>query len=108
MSTIFVLFFILKEGNMQEHTKTVIYLAIIGALIALGKLLQSMRPLSWRIVIGRMITGSAVSTIAGIVLIHVPDIPFPAVMAIGSALGVLGAEFIEAWMKKFADGRLPK
>ena len=101
-------FFILKEGTMQEHTKTVIYLVIIGALIALGKLLQSMRPLSWRIVIGRMITGSAVSTIAGIVLIHVPDMPFPAVMALGSALGVLGAEFIEAWMKKFADGRLPK
>ena len=93
---------------MQEPTKTVIYLAIIGALIALGKLLQSMRPLSWRMVIGRMITGSAVSTIAGVVLIHIPDMPFPAVMAIGSALGVLGAEFIEAWMKKFADGRLPK
>ena len=93
---------------MQEHTKTVIYLAMIGALIALDKLLQSMRPLSWRIVIGRMITGSAVSTIAGIVLIHVPDIAFPAVMALRSALGVLGAEVIEARMKKFADGRLPK
>lgn len=101
-------FFILKEGTMQEHTKTVIYLAIIGALIALGKLLQSMQPLSWRMVIGRMITGSAVSTIAGVVLINIPDMPFPAVMAIGSALGVLGAEFIEAWMKKFAEGRLPK
>ena len=101
-------FFILKEGNMQEHTKTVIYLALIGALIALGKLLQSMRPLSWRLVIGRMITGSAVSTIAGVVLIHVPDIPFPAVMALGSALGVLGAEFVEAWIKKFADRRLVK
>ena len=93
---------------MQEHTKTVIYLAIIGALIALGKLLQSMHPLSWRMVIGRMITGSAVSTIAGIILISIPDIPFPAVMALGSALGVLGAEFMENWMKKFAEGRLSK
>ena len=93
---------------MQEHAKTVIYLAIIGALIALGKLLQSMRPLSWRMVIGRMITGSAVSTIAGGGLIHIPDIPFPAVMALGSALGVLGAEFVEERMKKIAEGRLPK
>ncbi len=92
---------------MQEHTKTVIYLAIIGALIALGKLLQSMRPLSWRIVIGRMITGSAVSTIAGIVLIHVPDIPFPAVMALGSALGIVGADFLEAWAKKFFERKVP-
>ena len=93
---------------MQEHTKTVIYLAIIGALIALGKLLQSMNHLTWRMVIGRMITGSAVSTIAGLALIRIPDMPFAAVMALGSALGVLGAEFIETWMKKFADGRLPK
>lgn len=93
---------------MQEHTKTVIYLAIIGALIALGKLLQSMHPLSWRLVIGRMITGSAVSTVAGLALIHIPNVPFAAVMALGSALGIVGAEFIEAWMKKFADGRLPK
>ena len=77
-----MLFFHLKKGTMKEDTKTVIYLAIISALIALGMLLQSMRPLSWRIVIGRMITGSAVSTIAGIVLIHIPDMPFPAVMAI--------------------------
>ena len=93
---------------MQEHTKTVIYLAIIGALIALGKLLQSMKPLSWRLVIGRMITGSAVSTVAGVVLIHIPDLPFAAVMALGSALGIIGAEFMESWMKKFAEGRLPK
>ena len=93
---------------MQEHTKTVIYLAIIGALIALGKLLQSMQPLSWRLVIGRMITGSAVSTIAGVVLIHIPDLPFAAVMALGSALGIIGAEFMENWLKKFADGRLQK
>ena len=93
---------------MQEHTKTVIYLAIIGALIALGKLLQSMHPLSWRLVIGRMITGSAVSTVAGLALIHIPNVPFAAVMALGSALGIVGAEFLEAWMKKFVDGRLPK
>ena len=93
---------------MLDQIKVILCLAGIGAVIALGKLLQSMRPLSWRMVVGRMITGSAVSTIAGVVLIHIPDMPFPAVMAIGSALGVLGAEFIEAWMKKFADGRLPK
>ena len=90
---------------MQEQIKTVIWLAVVGAFIGIGKLLQTNQPLTWRLVIGRMITGSAVSTIAGWALIHIPDMPFPAVMALGSALGILGAEFIEQWLKKAANRR---
>ena len=91
---------------MQEQIKTVIWLAFIGAFIGIGKLLQSNQPLSWRLVIGRTITGSAVSTIAGLALIHIPDMPFSAVMALGSALGILGAEFLEQWIKRAANKRL--
>ena len=91
---------------MQEQVKTVLYLALVGASIGIGKLLQSNQPLTWRVVIGRTITGSAVSTIAGLALIHIPDMPFSATMALGSALGILGAEFLEQWMKKAANKRL--
>ena len=91
---------------MQEQAKIFIYLAGIGALIGIGKLLQTNQPLTWRLVLGRMITGSAVSTVAGWALIHIPDMPFSAVMALGSALGILGAEFLEQWMKKAANKRL--
>lgn len=91
---------------MWEQIKMLALLALIGAAIGLGKLLQSMKPLSWRLVVGRMITGSAVSTMAGLVLIHIPDMPFAAVMALGSALGIVGAEFMEQWLKKFADKRI--
>ena len=91
---------------MQEQAKIFMYLAGIGALIGIGKLLQTNQPLTWRLVIGRMITGSAVSTVAGWSLIHIPDMPFSAVMALGSALGILGAEFLEQWMKKAANKRL--
>ena len=91
---------------MQEQAKIFIYLAGIGALIGLGKLLQTNQHLTWRLTLGRMMTGSAVSTIAGLALIHIPEMPFPAVMALGSALGILGAEFLEQWMKKAANKRL--
>ena len=91
---------------MQEQIKTVVYLVVIGAFIGIGKLLQTNQLLTWRLVIGRMITGSAVSTIAGLALIHIPDMPFPAVMALGSALGILGAEFLEQWMKKAANKKI--
>lgn len=90
---------------MWEQIKMLALLAVIGAVIGLGKLLQSMKPLSWRLVMGRMITGSAVSTMAGLILIHIPDMPFAAVMALGSALGIVGAEFMEQWLKRFADKR---
>ena len=91
---------------MQEQIKTVVYLAVIGAFIGLGKLLQTNQHLTWRLTLGRMMTGSAVSTIAGLALIHIPEMPFPAVMALGSALGILGAEFLEQWIKRAANKRL--
>lgn len=55
---------------MQEHEKTVLTLIVIGALIGMSRLLVSNEPLSWRMIVGRTILGSATSTIAGVVLIQ--------------------------------------
>ncbi|VVG74113.1 holin [Pandoraea apista] len=38
--------------------------------------------------------------IAGVVLIQIPDIPPLALYGIGSALGVVGAQFIEGALKR--------
>ena len=91
---------------MHNQIKIFAGLAFVGAIVGVGKLLQSNQPLTCRLVAGRTITGSAVSTVAGFALVHIPDMPFSAVMALGSALGILGAEFLEQWMKKAANKRL--
>ncbi|RNM50610.1 holin, partial [Salmonella enterica] len=51
---------------MQEYEKGFIALAVMGAMIALGKLLNSDEPITLRLVTGRVIVGSGLSLIAGV------------------------------------------
>jgi Phage holin family 2 len=96
-----VLFLYLKnEGElMQEHEKTVLMLVFIGAVIGLAKLLASDEKLTTRLVLGRSILGSASSVLAGGVLLQIPDIHPLALIAIATALGIMGSSFIESWLK---------
>ena len=85
---------------MQEYEKGFIALALMGALIALGKMLNSDEPITLRLVLGRVIVGSALSLAAGVALYFVPDIHPLALAGIGSALGILGVNGVEAWLRK--------
>lgn len=88
---------------MQEHEKGILYLLALGALIAVGKLLSGHEILTARLIIGRALLGSATSTVAGVVLVQFPSLPLPALIGIGSALGIIGAQYLEAWLKRKAD-----
>lgn len=85
---------------MQEHEKTLLTLIVIGGLIGMSKLLVSTEKLTFRVIVGRTILGSASSLIAGLVLLQIPDISPLALLGIGSALGILGSTFIEEYLKK--------
>ncbi len=89
-------------GYMQEHEKTLLTLIVIGGLIGMSKLLVSPEKLTFRVIIGRTILGSASSLVAGLVLLQIPDISPLALVGIGSALGILGSTFIEEYLKKNA------
>lgn len=84
---------------MQEHERNLLLLIVIGAAIGFAKLLVSDEKLTWRLAIGRTILGSATSTIAGAVVLQIPNINPLALLAIASALGILGSTFIENWLK---------
>ena len=86
-------------GIMQEHEKNLLLLIVIGACIGFAKLLVSDEKLTWRLTIGRTILGAATSTIAGAIILQIPDISPLALIAIASALGILGSTFIENWLK---------
>jgi hypothetical protein len=88
---------------MQEHEKGIVYLIALGALIGLGKLLASNEVITPRLALGRAILGSATSTVAGVALVQFPSIPLPALVGIGAGLGILGAQYLEAWLKKKTD-----
>ena len=85
---------------MQDYEKGFFALTIMGALIALGKMLNSGEPITVRLLAGRLIVGSALSLLAGVALYVVPDIPPLALVGIGSGLGILGLNGVEAWLRK--------
>ncbi|MDL9983987.1 phage holin family protein [Providencia rettgeri] len=85
---------------MEEHEKTFITLFFIGALIAIGKVLTGDEPITLRLFIGRILLGSAVSVMAGAILIWVPDISPLAITGLGSAFGIAGYQLIELWLRK--------
>lgn len=85
---------------MEEHNKTLISLIILGALIAIGKMMSGSEPITLRLFIGRVILGSAVSLMAGALLIWIPGIPPLAITGLGSALGIAGFQLVELWLKK--------
>lgn len=89
---------------MHDHEKSLILLLVMGAIIGLGKLLASSEPITWRLAIGRTILGSATATVAGVVLLSIPDISPLALIAIGSALGIAGSQVIESYVKRRSSG----
>ncbi len=87
---------------MQDYVKSLIGLAIMGAVIGVAKLLVSSEELTFRVIVGRAILGSATSIVAGLVLIQFPSIPPLALLAVGSGLGILGQQYIEKALRKKA------
>lgn len=85
---------------MQQEEQTLLKLALIGALIGLGKVLVSDEKLNFKVVIGRVILGAGVSMIAGAALVEFPELSTTALIGIASALGILGNTAIESILRR--------
>ncbi|MFM0326074.1 phage holin family protein [Caballeronia glebae] len=87
---------------MQEHEKTILELIIMGALIGIAKVLVGSETLTFRLIIGRAVLGSATSMVAGVVLVQIPNLDPIALLGVGSALGIVGSQYIELLLRKRA------
>ncbi|AOK00341.1 phage holin family protein [Burkholderia vietnamiensis] len=87
---------------MQDHEKTILELIIMGALIGIAKLLVSSERLTFRVIVGRALLGSATSMVAGIALLQIPNLDPLALLGIGSALGIVGSQYIEILLRRKA------
>jgi len=89
---------------MQDHEKTLMQLLLIGAVIALGKVLASNEKITPRLIAGRVILGSAISVAAGAAMVQFPDMSPLAVNGVGAGLGILGYQFCEMWLRRRLGG----
>ncbi len=83
---------------MQEVERSIMELAAAGAAIGVAKMLVSGEELSFRVILGRAILGSATSMLAGVMLMQFPAMPPLALLAVGSGLGIVGQQYIEKWI----------
>ncbi|WP_395266259.1 phage holin family protein [Enterobacter soli] len=90
---------------MQEHEKSLYSLLIIGALIAIAKVLASNDPITPRLFVSRVILGSLVSVVAGAALIQIPDASPLAIQGLGAALGIAGYQAVEMCIRRRAAGK---
>lgn len=77
---------------MQDHEKNLLLLIAIGAAIGFAKLLVSDEKLTWRLTIGRTILGAATSTIAGAIILQIPDINPLALISLASSGAVSNSD----------------
>lgn len=90
---------------MQEHEKSLYSLLVIGALIAIAKMLASNDPITPRLFISRVILGSLVSVVAGAVLLQLPDASPLAIQGLGAGLGIAGYQAVEMYLRRRAAGK---
>jgi hypothetical protein len=85
---------------VQSSDKDLIELILLGAVIGVGKLLLSEEKLTPRVILGRAIMGSATSLVAGVALMEIPGMQPMTLLGIGSALGILGQQYLEKILRK--------
>nr|WP_244316896.1 phage holin family protein [Mixta theicola] len=83
-------------------------LLLIGAVIGLGQLMVSNERITARLLVGRVILGSAVAPLAAIPLLKFPDMPELVVIGLACGLGILGSAFIEEGLRRVVDIYLQK
>ena len=71
------------------------YIAGLGLLIGLGKLLASKETFSWRLAVGRAIVSAGLAVAAGAILAFMPGVSQLAIIGLAAASAVLGEQFLE-------------
>jgi len=66
-----------------------------GAIAAVGKLLIGNTPLCWRTLLGTLIVGGCLGTLAAIALLWLPEMPFIIQVAMASGISTLGYKLFE-------------
>ena len=78
--------------------------AAVGMTVGIGQLLASQETLSWRVVIGRALSTGGLGTVAGIVVIWLPDLTFAGQIGVAAAVASLGTSALERIFQRLIGG----
>lgn len=94
----------MKHGAyMQDHERTLLGMIAVGVAAALGKLLVTAEPITWRALLGRCLVGGTTALAAGMALAIWTDLPPPAIYGLSSMCAHLGAEGLMAFAGSYLN-----
>lgn len=85
---------------MDKESTNVVGLMTIGILAGLGQLLASKERLTWRVVIGRILSSAALGSASSLILIAFPSVPWEAQLGAAAALASLGTSALELMFQR--------
>jgi hypothetical protein len=91
-------------GPPEFDSKFLSVLAVMGALIGLGQLLNSTEPLTWRYVFGRAICSAGLAASAPVALLWLPAMPPIAEFALAALIASLGTSGLMALIRRVTGG----
>lgn len=97
----------LAEGSVTSGNVTggvlFYWLAAVGAVIGLGKLLESDEKFTLRKALGRALVSAGLGGAASLILIPLPNVPMPVVVGLACALSSLGTAFLSDLARKYLE-----
>lgn len=87
--------------NNDETLTTAAVIATIGAIIGLGKLLQSAETITVRLAVGRAISTAALGVMAFVGLAFIPDLPDVVLIGIAAFLASIGESGLERLLQRY-------
>ena len=78
--------------------------ALVGMMVGIGQLLASQEVLTTRIIVGRALSTGGLGTVAGVVVVWIPELSFAGQIGIAAAVASLGTSALERVFQRVIGG----
>ena len=90
-------------GYGEQIAQAAIF-AIVGMAVGLGQLFASQEMLTTRIIVGRALSTGGLGTVAGVVVVWIPELSFAGQIGVAAGLASLGTSALERVFQRVIGG----
>jgi len=87
-----------------EQIALSVILALVGMVVGLGQLFASQEMLTTRIIVGRALSSGGLGTVAGVVVVWIPDLSFEGQIGVAAGIASLGTSALERVFQRVIGG----
>lgn len=90
-------------GYGEQIVQAAIF-AIVGMAVGLGQLFASQEMLTTRIIVGRALSTGGLGTVAGVVVVWIPELSFAGQIGVAAGIASLGTSALERVFQRVIGG----